>query len=319
MKKKILLGGFNKKQILFLKKNNKKNEFYVYKKNQKEKVSYFDAFISITRRSFEDFYYNDLHKYRSSISWIHIAGAGIDKYFKNKNEIHSKCKVTHNKIIQGPQVADHAMALLLSLTRNINLIVKNGPYYKFKNRPIELRGKKALVVGYGGIGRCLVERAKGFGLNVDVVNKNYSPISNLVSRFYLLEEYEKALKDKDIIFYTLPLTTESKKMFNKRTVRFIKKDAFIINVCRGDVMCYETLYKYLKNNYLRGAGSDVLDVEPIKKNNKLLKLSNFLYTPHLASISDQLPKRIFKLITDNINRYNNNDELINQANIKMGY
>ena len=55
------------------------------------------------------------------------------------------------------------------------------------------------------------------------------------------------------------------------------------------------------------------------KNNKLLKLSNFVYTPHLAGISDQLPKRIFKLITDNINRFANNNELINQANIKNGY
>jgi len=319
MKKKILVAGFEKKQLLFLKKNNKKIEFHIYEKDQKKIISNVDAFISITRRSFEDFYYNDLYKYKSSISWIHIAGAGIDKYFKSKNEINSKCIVTHAKIIQGPQVADHAMALLLSLTRNINLIVKNGPFYRFKNSPIELRGKKALIVGYGGVGRCLAERAKGFGIDIDVIDKKYSPISNLVSHFYLIEEYKKALKDKDIIFYTLPLTAESEKIFNKKTIKFIKKNTFIINVCRGNVICYETLYKYLKNNYLRGAGSDVLDVEPIKKNNKLLKLSNFVYTPHLAGISDQLPKRIFKLITDNINRFTNNDELINQASIKKGY
>ena len=317
MKKKILLGGFNKKQILLLKKENKKIIFFEYKENQK-KINKIDAFVSITRRSFEKFYYNDFHKYRFSISWIHISEAGIEKYFK-KRELNSKCIITHGKIIQGPQVADHAMALLLSLTRNINLIIKNGPFYKFKDRPIELRNKNALVVGYGGIGKCVAERASGFGLNVDVVDRKYSPISNIVNNFYLIEEYKKALKDKDIIFYTLPLTKNTKKIFNEKIIKYIKKGAFIINVCRANVVCYETVYKYLKNNYLRGVGSDVIDIEPIKKNHKLLKIPNFVYTPHIAGISDNLSGRVFKLIRSNLRRFVNNEELINEAKIKEDY
>ena len=317
MKKRILLGGFNKKQILLLKKENKKIIFFEHKTNQK-KIDKIDAFVSISRRGFEDFYYNDLHKYKSSISWVHVAGAGIDKYFQN-SELSKKCKVTTIKIIQGPQVADHAMGLLLSLTRNINLVIKNGPFYKFKNRPIELRGKNALIVGFGGVGKCVAERARGFGLNVDVIDQKYSPISNVVNNFYLIEEYKKALKDKDVIFYTLPLTKETEKMLNEGTMKYIKKGAFIINVCRGDVICYETLYKYLKNNHLRGAGSDVIDVEPITKNHKLFKLSNFVFTPHIAGISDKLSGRNFKLIESNINRFINNGELINLANIRRGY
>jgi len=198
MKKKILLGGFNRKQILFLKKNNNKVEFYLHKPLQK-KIDKIDAFVSVSRKSFENFYYNDLHKYKSSISWVHLGAAGFDKYFHN-NELSKKCKLTTGKIIQGPQVADHAMGLLLSLTRNINLIIKNGPFYRFKNRPIELRNKNALIVGYGGIGKCVAERAKGFGLNIDVVDHKYSPISNVVNNFHLIENYKKALKIKTLFF-----------------------------------------------------------------------------------------------------------------------
>ena len=123
MKKKILLGGFSRKQILFLKKNNNKVEFYLHKPFQK-KIDKIDAFVSVLRKSFENFYYNDLDKYKSSISWVHVGPTGIDKYFHN-NELSKKCKLTTGKIIQGPQVADHAMGLLLSLTRNINLVIKN--------------------------------------------------------------------------------------------------------------------------------------------------------------------------------------------------
>lgn len=317
MKKKILLGGFDDKQIYKLKKKYKLIEFINYNKKIKN-IKKIDGFVSTTRKSFEDFYYKDLNKYQSDISWIHIAGAGVEKYFMNK-KINSKCTVTHAKIIQGPQVADHALALILSLTRNLNLVIKHGPFHKFKRRPIELRNKNALVVGYGGIGRCVAERAKGFGMNIDVVDRRYSPISNIVNNFYLSDEYYKALKEKDVIFYTLPLTQSSKKLFNEQSMKYIKKGAFIINVCRGDVVCTKTLYKYLKNNYLGGAGLDVIDNEPIKKNNKILKLSNLLFSPHLAGISDNLSKRTFKLIEDNLMRFSKNQELINKLNLKEGY
>ena len=316
-KKKVLLGGFNKKQILLLKKENKKIIFYKHKENQK-KINKIDAFVSINRRSFENALSSCSSSFSSTKRMFYIAGAGIDKYFRN-NELSKKCNVTSMKILQGPQVADHAMGLLLCLTRNINLVIKNGPFHKFKNRAIELRNKNALIIGYGGVGKCVAERARGFGLNVDVIDPHYSPISNVINNFYLVEEYKKALKDKDVIFYTSPLTIKTGKMFNEGIVKYIKKGAFIINVSRGAVMCYDTLYKYLKNNHLRGAGSDVIDVEPIKKNHKLLKLSNFIFTPHIAGTSDRLSGRNFKLIESNISRFANNGELINLVNIRRGY
>ena len=156
-------------------------------------------------------------------------------------------------------------------------------------------------------------------MNVDVVDRKYSPISNIVTNFYLSDEYSTALKNKDVIFSTLPHTENSKKLFNQNSIKFIKKGAFIINVCRGDVVCTKTLYKYLKNNFLGGAGVDVVENEPINKNNKLLKLSNLIFTPHLAGISDNLSKRNFKLINDNIMRFSKNQELINKVNLKERY
>jgi len=317
MNKKILLSGFRAQQISILKKKHKSVKFIDYSKKSKN-LGNIDAFVSMTRKGFEQFYYNDFYKYKSKISWIHVAGAGIENYFKDEH-ISNDCAITHGKIIQGPQAADHAFALLLNLTRNINLVLKYGLSYKFKRRPIELRKKNALVVGYGGIGKCVAERAKGFGMNVDVVDRKYSPISNIVTNFYLSDEYSTALKNKDVIFYTLPLTENSKKLFNQNSIKFIKKGAFIINVCRGDVVCTKTLYKYLKNNFLGGAGVDVVENEPINKNNKLLKLSNLIFTPHLAGISDNLSKRNFKLINDNIMRFSKNQELINKVNLKERY
>ena len=317
MRAKILLAGFYNKQILKLKKKFKLLEFFEYGKKIKD-IKKIDAFVSITRRSFEKFYYKDFKKCESTLSWMHISAAGIDKYF-SKKVLNKKLVVTNGKIIQGPQVADHAFALLLALTRNLNLIIKHGLEYKFDRRPIELKGKSALIVGYGGVGRCVAERAHGFGMKVDVVNYKYSPISNIIRNFYLSEDYNKALIDKDVVFYTLPLTKKTNKLFNSGMIKYVKKGAFIINVCRGEIVCLKTLQQYLKNNYLGGAGLDVLDGEPINRSNKLLKLKNLVISPHIAGISDSLAERNIKLIEDNLRRFSSKSKLLNQVDPKEGF
>lgn len=314
MTKRILLSGFSQKHILEIKKKYKKDIFFVYKPNHKY-INKIDALISYSRKSFEKFYYSDFHKYKKSISWIHIASAGIENYFK-KNELNKHCQLTTGKIIQGPQVADHAMALLLNLTRNLNTIIKEGPFVKFKKRPVELYNKNVLIIGYGGIGKNIAKRIIGFGVNIDILdNKKFSK-SNLVNKSFLPTKLKDALKNKDIIFFSIPLTKKTTNMINKKTIKYIKKGAILINVCRGKIFCFKTIYKNLKNHYLGGVGTDVIDIEPIQKNNKLLNLANFLYTPHIAGISDNFFKRNMDLIFNNLDKFIKNKKLINKINLK---
>jgi len=204
------------------------------------------------------------------------------------------------------------MALLLALTRNLNKILKYGPYIKFHRRPIELKNKKILIVGYGGIGRCIAERAFGFGMKISVLDGHYTPISHTIENFYLKDQYQKALRDKDIVVYSVPLKKETMNMYNSKTAKYFKKGAILINICRGGVVCEKTLYKNLKNNYLYGAGVDVIGkTDKLSKNSKFLKLKNFIFTPHIAGISDNLKFRNYKLINDNLSNYSKNRKLIN--------
>jgi len=312
-KKKVILSGFNTEQIYIFKKKFKKLLFSKYKKSEKLEANY-DAFISINRKSFEDFYYSNFKQLSQYLKWIHISAAGLDNY-KKIFSLPTNCKVTNGRIIQGPAAADHAMAMLLALTRNINIIIKKGTYAKFSKRPVELKGKKILIVGYGGIGKCIAERAFGFGMKVYAVHDAYRGITSLIEKFYSRRDYKEALKDKDVIVYSLPLTSKTKNLYNATTSKIIKKGAYLINVCRGEIVCEETLYKKLKNNYLAGAGVDVLESDKkIDKKNKFFKLNNFIFTPHIAGISDGLKLRNYKLIYDNLEKFNNNEKLINIIN-----
>ena len=153
------------------------------------------------------------------IKWIHLSGAGVEKYsylkkFKN-------ITFTNDKIIQGIQVADHAMALLLTLTRNINLILKGGQKTKFKTRPIEL--EKALIVGYGGVGKCLAKRAYSFGMDIKVVKNNHSKCPKFIKKIFLSNELHLASKNIDVLFITMPLTNKSKKIINEKIIKKLNK------------------------------------------------------------------------------------------------
>lgn len=317
MKKTIILFGFQKKQFLNLKKKFKDKVNFLNHNNLKNKNKVkIDAIVGITRREFIDFLKDILLKEKICPEWIHLPGAGVEEYtiFKKLN-----INFTNGKIIQGVQVSEHAIALLLSLTRNLVPILKKGKNVKFKRRPIEIKGKKALIYGYGGIGQLLAEKLNSFGVDVCAVKGNYVPIDSNISDLYLDSDLVKAIKNKDFLFITSPLTLENFKVFDYKKLKLLNKDSVVINVSRGKLLCLDSLHRCIKESKIFGAGLDVSDPEPLPENHKLLKMENFIYTPHIAGISDNFSKRNIELITKNIERYINNKNLINNINLNLGY
>ncbi len=307
--KNIMLSGFDNKEISIFKKKFKNLTFFKYENFKKSKIVY-NAFISKNRKSFEKFYNKDYQKVKSNLSWLHVSASGIEKYPKILKK--SKFTLTNSKRIQGPEVADHAFALLLSLTRNLNLTIKYGQNVKFSKRPIELNNKKILIIGFGGIGKCISERANGFAMKVSALNLNPCITPKYVKKLYSVKQYKKALHDKDVVIYSVPLTKKTKKMYNSRTSKYFKKGAILINISRGEVVCQKTLYKNLKNNYLHGAGVDVFGKDnKLNNKSKFSKLKNFVFTPHIAGISDNVNHRNEKLINDNLKNFSKNKKLIN--------
>jgi phosphoglycerate dehydrogenase-like enzyme len=313
--KKFFLLGFKKDQINLISNKFKKHQFFFKENNFNNEVSGCDAIIAITREKIDTCISKLDFSKLPQIKWIHLPGAGMDKYYflkKTKN-----INFTSGKIIQGIEVADHAMALLLSITRNVFFVAKFGLSKKFISRPVELRGKKALILGYGGIGRCLAERAFAFGMKIKVVNYNYAPYSNAVSKFYLSEDLGKAISDTDILFITSPLKGDTKKIINDKIIKKLNQNSIIINVSRGEILCTKSLIKYLRSGHLKACGLDVTHPEPLPKNHPLNKMHNVVITPHIAGISDNLSKRTMELILNNIRRFVHKKKLINQVDLDL--
>ena len=245
-----------------------------------------------------------------------MPGSGVEKYsryFKYK-----KLNFTNGKGIQNHQISDHAIGLLLCLTRKINLNIKYDQNVKFDKRPIELNQKKVVIVGFGGNGKMIAEKLLAFKMNVSVVNDTRKKTLRKI-KFFLTKNIQKAVKDKDVIIISTPLTKFTKGLIDKNILRLLARGAIVVNVSRSSCLNLKDLILYLKNKHLGGAGLDVVEGEPIKKNHELFKFKNVIVTPHTGGISDNFYNRNLNLVLENIKKFINSKKLTNLVDTKKGY
>lgn len=253
----------------------------------------------------------------AGLEWVHVPGAGIEE-FLIPEFVNSSATLTNGKIIQGPEVSDHAMALLLALTRNIGLVIKNVAYRDMP-RPIELRGKSVLVVGVGGIGHLIAEKCAAFGMDVYGIDENLIPMTSFLKDVVSPEEIDKYISKVDVVINATPVTAKTRKMFNKELFLKMNKEAYFVNISRGKVVDTEALVEVLKEGHLKGVGLDVTDPEPLPDDHELRQFNNVIITPHIAGPSDHNRQRSRNVVYENIRRYATKQPLINVINKEFGY
>jgi D-2-hydroxyacid dehydrogenase (NADP+) len=256
------------------------------------------------------------------LKWVQVNSAGVDNMlFPELRD--SEITLTNMKIVQGIEIADHAFALLLGLTRRIDLAMEwkrtetwNGP----KFRPLyELNGKTAVIVGVGGIGTQIAVRAKAFGMTVIGVDPKDIPITPYLDRTVWPDRLEEVLPDADVVFISVPHTPKTEKMFQAPQFAKMKKGAFFICVSRGKTYDGLVLVDALKSGHLAGAGLDVTDPEPLPKGHPLWTTDNVILTPHIAGRSDAEGPRYFEIYKENLARFAKGEPLRHTVDKKEGY
>ena len=180
----------------------------------------------------------------------------------------------------------------------------HSPFFTLPTFPIEeIRGKTLGIVGYGKIGKQVAQIAKAFGMRVLVAKipgRNYSLRGN-PARISL----DALLRKSDFVTLHAPLTPLTECLVNSKTLRKMKRGAFLINMARGGLVDERALCRALKSGQLAGAATDVLNEEPPPKNHPLLTAPNFLLTPHVAWASREARVRLVHEIALNIKAFQN--------------
>jgi len=219
-------------------------------------------------------------------------------------------------------VAEHAFALILSLSRNIHksyLRTMREDYRIEGLKGFDLHGKTIGVVGAGKIGLHLIKMARGFDMNVLAYDVNQDQFLADVLGFKY-SSLENLLAQSDIISLHVPDNKFTHHLINRKNIGLIKKGALLINTARGGVVETEALLEALDKKILAGAGLDVVEGEnlimeekqiaydketademlSLVKNHILLSKENVIFTPHIAFYSQEALERIMEVSAENV-------------------
>jgi D-3-phosphoglycerate dehydrogenase / 2-oxoglutarate reductase len=186
------------------------------------------------------------------------------------------------------EVSDHAMALLLALARKIplsNKLVQAGRWEMPAVVPIHrLAGRVLGLVGFGNIPRALAPKAKAFGLRV-VTHDPYVSQQALAAAGVESVSFDRLLEISDFVSIHAPLMPATRGLFNAEVFGKMKAGALLINTARGPLVDEDALVSALDSGRLGGAALDVVAVEPLPKDSRLIGRDNVILTPHTAFYS----------------------------------
>ena len=255
------------------------------------------------------------------LKWVQVLSAGVEPY-RYPELLSSDIVLTNGRGVASPGIADHALGMLLALTRKLTYFVSIRPQEIWERKRydlLELHGKTAVVIGMGSIGSNVAKRAKAFDMTVIGVDPKELPPSPVTDRMVYPDRLDEVIPLADVVFVCAPHTPESEGMFGARQFELMKKGSFFIAVSRGKLYSLDGLVKALDSRRLAGAGVDVTEPEPLPKNHPLWKFDNVVITPHIATESDHEGPRRMELLKENVARFAKGEQLINVVDKKKGY
>lgn len=183
------------------------------------------------------------------------------------------------------EVAEHALALVLSLGRRIVALAEQtraggwsntaaGPMYR-------IRGQVLGIVGWGSTARALASRAVGIGMGV-VVHSRTSAQTTLPDGVRAATSLLDLAAQADFLSVHVPLTDQTRGLINEAVIRAMRPSAYLINTARGPIVDTDALARALREGWIAGAGIDVLDGDPPAPGNPLIGLPTAVITPHAA-------------------------------------
>ena len=255
------------------------------------------------------------------LRWVQNLGAGVDDVLFPEF-VESDVVLTSAKGIVGIHLADHAMALLLSLTRGIATAVRNPSFdqrWPIRAASWELAGRTMGIVGLGGTGQALAIRAAGFGMRIIAVDPDDVEVPDCVNLCWKMDRFHDLLAESDVVAVCAPLTKKTEGMFDADAFRRMQNHAMLVNVTRGLIVDEYALLQALEQGQIGGAGLDVIPQEPLPDDHPLWHMPNVVVTPHTAGGSPHRMGRTVDLFCDNLARLLDGRSMSSVINKDKGY
>lgn len=259
---------------------------------------------------------NDLLDRAPRLRFIQSIGAGTDQ-FPREALVNRGIRLASARGVNARAVAEHAMALMLALSRRLPEARDNQKRRVWRDmigdlagREDELAGKTLLIVGLGDIGGRLARFAKAFEMRVIGLRRDPALGAGAADAVHPMGDFLSLAAEADFVVLCCPLTPETENLVDAAALARLKPSAHLVNVARGRVVDEGALIAALAANRIAGAGLDVTADEPLAAHSPLWGMAQVLITPHTAGETRRYEDNVIAILRDNLERLARGEALL---------
>jgi phosphoglycerate dehydrogenase-like enzyme len=251
------------------------------------------------------------------LKWVHTNQAGVNTWpFQRMKQ--RGLVFTNGAGLAAPPMAEFVVMGMLALIKNLKALIAletERRWAPWLYGGEDLAGAKALILGYGNIGREIGRRLAAFDVEVTGVRRHPSGEAGVIGP----DDWQARLGEFDWLIVAAASTTETRSLVGEAELKAMKPTARIVNIARGFMIDQAALIAALKDRKLGGALLDVTDPEPPAKDDPIWTAPNTLLTSHSSAVSTSFYPRAADLFLDNLARYLRGEKLRNVVDLGLGY
>lgn len=250
------------------------------------------------------------------LKWVQLPFAGVDAF---KSILDRPITFTSAKRSYSEPVAEHALALSLALARIIPERVRTKTWGRqFAD---SLFDQDVLIIGGGGIAESFASMLKPFRSKVVVLRKrpHESFLDDFEGRVVGFEGFDAEVARAKFVMVACALTDETRFLFDKRVFSMMRKDSYLVNVARGEVINQEDLVGALRSGEIAAAATDVTYPEPLPDDHEMWQLENLLITPHTADTKEIVTALFAERLRVNVAAWLAGEKMTGVVEASLGY
>jgi D-3-phosphoglycerate dehydrogenase len=239
-----------------------------------------------------------------SLEVISFTGYGVSKFVDMALAGERGITVCNCPGYSDVTVAEHAMALLLAVTRHIPRLdgeLRSGSWNQ-SLAAMELSGKTIGLVGFGGIARHFSGLCNAFGMRVKVWNRTENPAWEQQYNVACCS-LDELYADSDIVSLHLAANPQTEGFMDQQSFAQLKDGAILVNTARAELVDEAALIEALSSGKLSAAGLDVYHQEPLPRDYPLISMENVVLTPHVGYNTPEAVYRLFDIAVGNLEKY----------------
>jgi phosphoglycerate dehydrogenase-like enzyme len=252
------------------------------------------------------------------LRWLQLMSAGAEKWL----HIPASILLTSANSVFAEPAAEHALALLLALCRDLPNQVRHGTAQSWTKSTVcrDVSRARIALLGLGSIGQAIAVRLAAFNAHVTGFRRHASgAVPPGVHDLYAFSDLGRILESVDVVVLALPATPDTDKLLSRAHLARLKPGALIVNVGRGSTIDQEALIEGLGSGRIGGAGLDVTVPEPLPPGHPLWSCPNALISGHSVNTSAGKPRRWTDLVTTQLARWQRGEPLLYQVDRTLGY